>query len=68
MAEGQLVSPAHADAIDAMLKQLLIVLVNRLGGSVVVPATEIDDTGRFVFAFKLDPDRREFTFEVGSKS
>jgi hypothetical protein len=61
------ISREHAAAIKAMLNQLLIVLVNRLGGSVVIPVAEIDGTGEFLFSFKLDPDRREFTFQVDKK-
>jgi hypothetical protein len=58
------VSPAHAKQIDAMLHQLLIVLVNRLGGVVDVPCAEVDNTAGYVFALKVNPDTRVFTFEV----
>lgn len=40
----ELADPAMKAGIEAMLKQLLIVLVNRLGGNVAVPVKEIDAT------------------------
>ena len=36
---------AHADAVEAMLQQLLIILVGRhKGGEVTIPVSEIDAT------------------------
>ena len=58
----------HQELIEAMKSQLLIALVNRLGGEVVMPAIEIDGTGKYNFAFKLDPTTRNFTFQVIEKS
>lgn len=60
-------SYAHQQAIEAMKSQLLIVLVNRLGGSVDIPASEIDGTGRFNMLMKADPETRTFTFTVEEK-
>ena len=57
---------AHADAIEAMLQQLLIALVKRAGGKLAVPVAEIDDTGGEMLAFRLD-ENRVFHFEIQRK-
>jgi delta 1-pyrroline-5-carboxylate dehydrogenase len=57
----------HADAIEAMLQQLLIALVKRAGGTLEVPVAEIDDTGGDLLAFRVDYDTRVFHFEVQKK-
>jgi hypothetical protein len=57
---------AHADAIDAMLQQLLIALVKRAGGKLAVPVHEIDDTGGEMLAFRID-ENRVFHFEIQRK-
>lgn len=57
----------HQQAIEAMKSQLLIVLFNRLGGKVEIPVSEIDGTGKFNLAMKLDAASRTFHFEVQEK-
>lgn len=57
----------HQQAINAMLPQLLIVLVNRLGGAVDIPVGEIDGTGKFNMAMQVDNERRYFRFVVRKK-
>lgn len=57
----------HQQAIEAMKSQLLIVLINRLGGKVDLPAAEIDGTNKFNLAFSLDPTTRTFHFVVQDK-
>lgn len=57
----------HQQAIEAMKSQLLIVLINRLGGNVQIPVAEVDGTGPFNLAMRLDPDTRAFHFEVQKK-
>ncbi len=57
-------SQVHSDAIEAMKTQLLIVLINRLGGKVEIPVAEIDDTGGFNVAMRLDDVARVFHFEA----
>lgn len=61
-------SYAHQQAIEAMKSQLLIVLINRLGGSVDIPVSEVDGTGKFVLAMKMDQASRAFHFEVQAKA
>lgn len=60
-------SYAHQQAIESMKSQLLIVLINRLGGTVDIPVAEVDGTGKFNLAFSLDPDTRTFQFVVQEK-
>lgn len=60
-------SQEHADAIEAMKSQLLIVLLKRLGGSASIPLKEVDDTGQDLFLMRLD-ENRVFHFEVRKKS
>lgn len=61
-------SPHLAKAMDDMKDQLLIVLVQRLGGKVEIPVADIDATGGFLMYGSLDPDTKKFTFEVAKKS
>ena len=53
--------------LEAMKSQLLIVLVNRLGGAVEIPVAEIDGTGGFNMMMSVDPATRSFTFKVVTK-
>lgn len=57
----------HADAIEAMLQQLLIALVKRAGGKLAVPVKEIDDTGGYMLAMRVDYDTGTFHFETERK-
>jgi hypothetical protein len=61
-------NPEHAAAIEAMLQQLLIVMVKRSGGQINVTAAEIDGTGQETLAMQLLPDRHTFCFTVKPKS
>lgn len=42
-----IVSPDTREFIDQVKGQLLIVLLNRLGGSIDLPVPEVDGTGAF---------------------
>ena len=57
-----------ARAVDAMKGQLLIVLVNRLGGSIEIPVADIDATGGWVLEMALDRGSRTFSFNAVRKS
>lgn len=57
----------HADAIDAMKEQLLIVFLKRLGGRIEIPVSEVDDTGDDLFAMSADPVTKVFTFAIQRK-
>lgn len=57
----------HQQAIEAMKSQLLIVLVKRLGGTVSIPVSEIDDTGKNNLTLRVDLATRTYHFEVVDK-
>lgn len=61
------VSQPHAQAIEAMKNQLLIVLINRLGSDIKIPVSEIDDTGDFTLSMSLDQKTKVFNFKVNKK-
>lgn len=44
----------HADVIDDLKDQLLIVFLRRLGNKVTIPVQEVDDTGRFICSFNVE--------------
>ena len=44
----------HADVIDDLKDQLLIVFLRRLGNKVTIPVQEVDDTGRFICSFNIE--------------
>lgn len=54
--------------LEAMQGQVLIVLVNRLGGQVVVPVDEVDGTGQWMLGMDVDQTARTFTFKTEKKS
>ncbi len=61
----------HADVLDDLKDQLLIVFLKQLkalGHSLYFPVTEIDDTGRDLLSFSVDPGTRNFHFELSKKS
>jgi hypothetical protein len=61
------VSVVHQQVIEAMKDQMLIVLIQRLGGKVEIPIDEVDGTGAFNLTMWLDSDAKKFVFEAVSK-
>lgn len=55
----------HADVLDDLKDQLLIVFLKRLGGTLDIPVTEVDDTGGYTLSFNVD--RGVFHFTLGRK-
>ena len=49
------------ETIHRLNDQLLIVMLNRLGGSVDVPCPELDGTGEFIVRVAVDHETRVFT-------
>ncbi len=49
-----LASPDHRAFLEQVKNQLLIVLLNRLGGTVDLPVEEVDGTGRFTVALAVN--------------
>jgi hypothetical protein len=61
----------HADVLDDLKDQLLVVFLKRLkayGHTLDFPVAEIDDTGKDLVSFSVDPITRDFHFELGRKS
>ena len=61
-------APEHAEAMDNLKEQLLLVLINRLGGKIYVPVKEIDDARQFILYMSLDPESRVFSFDLQKKN
>jgi hypothetical protein len=60
-------SPEHAEAIELLNKELLIVFLRRLGGKVSIPCAEVDATEGVGLAFRID-DQKVFHFELRYRS
>lgn len=60
-------SPEAMMMIEAMKSQLLIVLVNKLGGEVEIPVEDVDGTGRFNMMMEVVDRNRTFRFKVVPK-
>lgn len=61
----------HADVLDDLKEQLLVVFLKRLkilGHSLDFPVAEIDDTGQDLVSFSVDPVTRNFHFELSKKA
>jgi hypothetical protein len=58
-------APEHTALLDEMKDQLLLVLVNRLGGKVEIPVKEIDDIGDYLMYMQVVDGT--FVFETGKK-
>jgi hypothetical protein len=59
--------PLAREVIEAIMPQLLIVFLNRLGGELTVPIKEVDGTGEFNLALSVDQDAGTFTFKTQRK-
>lgn len=55
------------ELIEAMKGQLLIVFVNRLGGKIEIPVSEVDGTGDWMLGMTVDVPNGRFTFETRRK-
>lgn len=63
-------APEHAQILDDLKDQLLIVFLKRLvkyGDKLGFPVSEIDDTEKDLLAFNIDPVSRIFTFQLRKK-
>ena len=60
-----LTAPEHAEMMENLKEQMLIVFLHRLGGKVDVPVAEVDEVpAGFDLAFSLDMEARVFHFEL----
>lgn len=53
--------------LENMRDELLLVFVQRLGGKVVIPVSEVDKTKGVVMMMEVNTDERSFTFEIVRK-
>ena len=60
------INPQHAELIDNLKEQLLIVFLKRLGGKVSIPVEEVDDTSQDLFLFYVDSNNT-FHFRLEKK-
>ena len=61
----------HADVLDDLKDQLIVVFLKRLkaaGQKLDFPVAEVDDTGKDLVSFRVDPRTRAFHFELSKKS
>lgn len=61
----------HAAVLDDLKDQLIVVFLKRvkaLGHSLDFPVAEVDDTGKDLVSFSIDPIMRNFHFELSKKS
>ncbi len=56
-------APEHAQAMDDLKDQLLLVMVKRLGGKVSIPVEEADQTGGYVLEMNVIDRVFNFTLE-----
>jgi hypothetical protein len=57
--------------VEMMKGQLLIVLVERLGGDVTIPVAEIDNTGQKMMTMELidqESSKPKFRFKIAKKN
>jgi hypothetical protein len=63
----------HADAylggdvMNLVRNQFLIVLANRLGGTIDIPVSEVDATGDFIMNVEIDQVQRVFKIRTEKK-
>jgi len=59
--------PVAREMIDVMKAQLLIVLINRLGGDLTIPVAAIDATGPWLLDMSVDQKNKTFRFVTRKK-
>jgi len=70
---GRTLNAAEADAYlggDTMAlfrNQLLICAVNKLGGKVTIPVSDVDGTGAWMMSMSIDQVAKTFTLETRKK-
>lgn len=56
------------DTMALVRQQLMLVMLDRLGGALTIPISEVDATGKFMMSMSVDQDARTFTLQLGRKS
>lgn len=65
---ARLDAPEHAALIDNFKEQLLLAMIVKAGGKYEISVAEVDATGEWVLAFRVDPAAKKFIFEARRKS
>ena len=55
------------DFMNLFRQQLLIVCINRLGGSIELPVSEVDGTGEFIMSMDVDQIAGKFILRTEKK-
>jgi len=53
------------DAMNLVRQQLMLVMLDRLGGELTIPVSEVDATGRFTMTMNVDQAAKTFTLKLG---
>lgn len=56
------------DTMNLFRAQLMLVMLDRLGGELTIPVAEVDATGRFTMEMEIDQRAKTFTLKLGRKS
>lgn len=59
-------APEHAEVLDNFKEQLLVAMVVKAGGKYEIPIADVDATGGWVLAFRVDNGK--FIFEARRKA
>ena len=54
------------DTMNLFRQQLMLCLLDRLGGEITIPVAEVDATGQFTMSMQIDPVKG-FTLKLGKK-
>ena len=60
-------SPGHAQIVEDLKEQLLIVLLKRLKGTQIIHISEMDDTANDLMLMSADAELLTFKFELAKK-
>lgn len=62
--QARALNPDHAQIMEDLRDQLLIVFLRRLGGAVSMSVDEVDGTGGLALRVAMDPSRRRLHFDI----
>ena len=56
------------DTMNLFRQQIMLVMLDRMGGALTIPISEIDATGKLMMNLTIDQDARTMTLQLGRKS
>jgi hypothetical protein len=59
--------PETIELFNKLHKDLLLIMLARLGGTITVSADEIDSADRYKMMTTVDSDNRQFVFELKTR-